>query len=85
MAVNPLNRNQRCVDDQGRPEQNLLIIIEQLRNRVEFLEPASGSGSPENIVEAPRKKTYMDDDTGDFYIKQLDDIGGDKSQGWVQI
>lgn len=81
MAVNPLSPNTPCVDAMGRPLQNLLIIIEQLRK----LEPISGSGSPETVVTANKLKIYLDDDTGDVYIKKLDAIGGDKSQGWVLV
>lgn len=47
-----------------------------------------GTGSPENVVEAQQGAEYMDE-TGLAgavkYIKQLADIGGDKSQGWVAI
>lgn len=81
MAVNPLSPNMPCVDAMGKPMQNLLIIIEQLRK----LEPISGSGSPETVVTANKLRIYLDDDTGDVYIKKLDAIGGDKSQGWELI
>lgn len=81
MAVNPLSRNQPCVDEDGKPLQNLLIIIEQLRN----LEPLSGIGSPENVVSANKLRIYVDENTGELYVKKLDAIGGDKSQGWVLV
>lgn len=81
MAANPLSPNMACVDAMGRPLQNLLIIIEQLRNYI----PLSGSGSPENVVSANKLRLYLDDDTGDVYIKKLDGISGDKTQGWVLI
>ncbi len=81
MGVDALNPNIPCVDDLKRPEQNLRVIIEQLRSYV----PISGSGSPETVVKANKLKIYLDDDTGDVYIKKLDAIGGDKSQGWELI
>lgn len=81
MAVNPLSRNQPCVDADGKALQNLIIIIEQLRN----LEPISGIGSPENVISANKLRFYLDENTGEVYIKKLDAIGGDKSQGWVLI
>lgn len=48
----------------------------------------SGTGSPEGVVEARSLKRYMDD-AGTagaiLYIKQVDDIGGDKSLGWILV
>lgn len=81
MAVNTLSPNIPCVDTMGRPLQNLLIIIEQLRSYV----PLSGDGSPEGVVSSNKLRLYMDDLTGDVYIKKLDAIGGDKTQGWVLV
>lgn len=81
MEVNPLLRNSPCVDAGGRPLQNLFIIIEQLRQ----LTVLSGSGSPEGIVTAGKLRLYMDDITGEIYIKKLEAIGGDRSNGWVQV
>ena len=47
-----------------------------------------GSGSPEGAVDAKRGRRYMDEDgtTGTIlYIKKLDQIGGDNSQGWILV
>jgi hypothetical protein len=47
-----------------------------------------GTGSPEGVVEAQQGVEYMDETgtTGSVkWIKQLADISGDKSQGWVAI
>ena len=47
-----------------------------------------GTGSPEGVVEAEQGEEYMDETglTGAVkYIKQLADIAGDRSQGWVAI
>jgi len=70
-----------CIDEARRPMQNLRIIIEQLRGYV----PLSGEGSPEGVVSSNKLRLYMDDLTGDVYIKKLDAIGGDKTQGWVLV
>ena len=47
-----------------------------------------GTGSPETVVEAEQGASYMDD-TGAAgsikYIKRDDNIGGDKSQGWILV
>jgi len=47
-----------------------------------------GTGSPETVVEAAQGASYMDDagTAGTIlYIKISNDIGGDKSQGWVLV
>lgn len=47
-----------------------------------------GTGSPEGVVEAQQGREYMDE-TGVAgsvkYIKQLADISGDRTMGWVAI
>jgi hypothetical protein len=46
----------------------------------------NGTGSPEGVVEALATRRYMDS-TGVsgsvMYIKQVDDVAGDTSLGWV--
>jgi hypothetical protein len=45
-----------------------------------------GTGSPEGVVEAEQGANYMDDAgtaSNLEYRKQKDNIGGDKSLGWV--
>jgi len=81
LAVDQLSPNMPCIDEARRPMQNLRIIIEQLRGYV----PLSGEGSPEGAVSSNKLRLYMDDLTGDVYIKKLDAIGGDKTQGWVLV
>lgn len=47
-----------------------------------------GTGSPETVVEAEQGASYMDNSgtAGSIkYIKRDDNIGGDKSQGWVLV
>lgn len=48
----------------------------------------SGTGSPEGAIEALATKQYMDlaGVAGAIkYIKQVDDVAGDKSLGWVLV
>jgi hypothetical protein len=42
----------------------------------------SGSGSPEGVISARPGQTYVDVDTGDFYVKQSGGIG---STGWTLV
>lgn len=47
-----------------------------------------GTGSPETVVQAQQGRFYMDENGiagAILYIKQLADIGGDRTQGWVAI
>ncbi len=49
---------------------------------------ASGTGSPEGVIGALATKQYMDITglTGSIlYIKQVDDVLGDKSLGWILV
>ena len=46
------------------------------------------TGSPEGVIEAEIGSSYMDN-TGTagsiLYVKRDDNIGGDKSQGWILV
>lgn len=45
-------------------------------------------GSPEGVVEAQQGKFYMDEEGlagAVLFLKQLADIDGDRTQGWVAI
>ena len=79
MALNPLTRNQPIVDEQFRPLQNLQVFSEQVA-ALAFL---TGTGSPEGVVSARKLKQYMDEATGQTYIKRVDDIGGVTSSRWI--
>lgn len=79
MPLNLLNRNERVVDEAGIPTQKLQIFSEEV-SRFEIL---SGIGSPEGVVSARMKRLYMEELTGQLYIKRVNDIGGDTTMGWV--
>lgn len=49
---------------------------------------ASGSGSPEGVVEASATALYMNTagSAGNIlYVKKTDDVGGDRTQGWILV
>lgn len=84
MQVNPLSRSIKVVDQQGRPTQELNLFSEA----VSRLSIIVGSGSPEGLVEAERTRLYMDETGASgsiLYIKKLNDISGDRSQGWITV
>lgn len=52
------------------------------------LAPIVGTGSPEGVVEAIETQLFMDNagTAGNIlYIKRDNDIGGDKTQGWILV
>ena len=60
------------------------VFIRQVQERNLFI----GTGSPETVVLAQQGAEYMDDAGAPgavLYIKQLADIGGDRTQGWQAI
>lgn len=66
------------------PTDSFRIFIKEVQERGLLI----GTGSPEGVVEAQQGREYMDETgvTGSVkYIKQLADIGGDRTQGWVAI
>ncbi len=55
-------------------------------NEVNRAIPLSGTGSPEDVVEAVQGQTYQDLVGGANlinYVKTVDDVAGDKKKGWL--
>lgn len=76
--------NTPVVDSNGLMNDAFQIWV----SRMTSLDLLVGTGSPEGAIEAIVGREYLDQ-TGAAgavkFIKQLADIGGDKSQGWVAI
>ena len=82
MEVRPLDRNQAIVDEAGRPAQSFQVGWEQVRKLTTLI----GTGSPEGSVIAQEGRFYLAQ--GDYpalYVKKLNDIGGDRSLGWMMV
>lgn len=84
MNIIPPSFVDSVVDDDGVMTQRLRTWSQE----VSGLAIIEGSGSPEGVVNASVTKMYMD--TGGasgsvLYIKQLSDIGGDGTKGWVLV
>lgn len=72
------------VKKDGTVEDHYRIFVHEVYLRGLLI----GTGSPEGVVEAQQGQEYMDEEglTGAVkYIKQLSDISGDRTQGWVAI
>lgn len=55
---------------------------------VSNLDPIVGTGSPEGVVEARVPRFYVNIAGGvgtTLYVKRLEDIGGDRTQGWTLV
>lgn len=81
LPVSPLSRSIPVVDANGMPTQRTIAFSEACA----LMQVIVGTGSPENVVKSPAPRFYIDL-TGavgsKLYIKPLDHIGGDTSQGW---
>jgi len=78
MAFKPI------VDENGHPGDEFYRWMTDI-TRLDLL---VGTGSPEGVIEATVGREYLDDAgvAGAVkYIKQLADIAGDRTKGWVAI
>ena len=72
------------VDSEGIASKEMRLWSLLITSRTSIL----GNGSPEGVVEARIGREYADLDgtTGTIkYFKKLNDIGGNKKQGWILI
>jgi len=80
----PINPSSSLVNEDGAATTLFRDFILQVSEE----SMAIGSGSPEGLLEASKGKRYMDEDgtTGSIlYIKKLESISGDRSQGWILV
>lgn len=84
MDVNPLSMAEPVVDDNGRPLRNLNLFSEGASK----LPMLKGIGSPEGVVASRQDRIYRDT-TGVagsiLYVKNVDDVAGDKTMGWILV
>lgn len=84
MAIIPFLSGNRVVEQNLTPTQRFRNWILD----VERLSVITGSGSPEGVVAADVARMYMDESGASgsiLYIKQLADIGGDVTKGWILV
>ena len=84
MRVNPLGRTVAVVDKDGKATQPLSLFSEEVARMAVII----GTGSPEGIVEAIESQLYMDRAGASgsiLYIKQVNDITGDRRLGWIAV
>lgn len=64
--------------------QDFYTFIQAVGNSI----PIVGTGSPEGVITATQRAFYIDEagSAGSvLYVKKLNDIGGNKSLGWVLV
>lgn len=71
-------------DDSGML-QRFMNWTQDVSERINFNTIIDGSGSPENVIEANANKQYRDTAGPNLYWKSVDDVGGDKSKGWLLV
>lgn len=84
MRVDNLGRSIKVVDSQGRATQELSLFFEA----VSKLPVLIGTGLPENVIEASQGSLYLNESGAPgsvLYVKRLENIGGDRSQGWTAV
>jgi len=68
--------------------RNFLIWAEDMTSQVNKSTMATGTGSPEGVLDANVGKLYTDTSAGAgglLYVKRDADIAGDTSQGWILV
>lgn len=76
------------VDDGQRQTQLLSEFFQEINSKIDFLEEATGTGNPETVLAANQGKRYRDTNgtaSAIMYVKNLDDIAGDRTKGWILI
>jgi len=84
LAVDELNPSVAVVDDMLRPT----LPLRRLSADVNAMTIIVGTGSPEGVVEARISRLYMDTAGvagAILYIKQVNDIAGNRKNGWILV
>lgn len=82
----PLYGNEIVLE--GKQTQELNQFFENMATKIDFLEELTGTGPPDGIVEAIEGKKYRDTSgtaSTIIYVKNLNEIGGDTTLGWILV
>lgn len=85
MLINP-DSQFPIVDQNGNMTAEMFAFIEEATTRINNAEPIDGTGTPEASVIADVGRWYVDKSAAvgaGIYYKELDNIAGDRSKGWV--
>lgn len=79
-----LDHSQPIVAKNGMATDHFRLFLLQVAERGLLI----GTGSPDGVVEAQQGVFYMDDAGAAgsvLWLKQLADVSGDKTDGWIAI
>jgi hypothetical protein len=85
MLINP-DSQFAIVDKNGNMTNEMFAWIEEATTRINNAAPLDGTGTPEASVIADVGRWYVDKGASvgaGIYYKELDNITGDRSKGWV--
>ena len=74
-----------AVEPSGSMFQRFRDWTQAITRAVNLSTVASGTGSPEGVLEAVTNKFYTDTAGPTLYWKSVDDVAGDKSLGWLIV
>lgn len=73
------------VKEDGTMFDRFMNWTQDVTSVLNFVTPTSGSGTPEGVVEAKTGKFYTDTVVPNLYWKSVDDVAGNKSNGWLVV
>lgn len=83
MPLSPLTRFDVITED-NKPTQAMQIFSQEVAN----LTVITGTGSPEGVIEDKAGRFYINIAGGvgtTLYVKRLDDIAGNRKNGWTLV
>ena len=81
--LDPPNPMEAVVNESGGMWQSFMNWTQDITSALNFVTPASGTGTPEAVVSAKTGKFYTDTAVPNLYWKSVDDVAGDKTKGWL--
>ena len=82
--VTPPTTTRPIIDDSGEMVQEMRTWTQIITDQALII----GTGNPETVIEASQGAVYMNDagTAGSIlYIKRNDDVGGDRTKGWILV
>lgn len=82
--IQPLTPVRPIINESGTMTDEARAWVQVVSDRAIII----GDVTPDGVVEAAQGAMYINTagTTGDvFFVKQFDDVSGDRSQGWYQV
>ena len=82
--INKVDPSTSIVDENGKPTAQMQVFFLQVQQQGLLI----GQSTPFNTLIAPQGSFYMDETAAPgsiLWVKQVDNIGGDKTKGWIAL